>query len=69
MTYDEFRIICEKPLLSVEEASRLTGLGQHTIRAMAADSRYDVALHVGNKTMIKREALVHTLNEIKLLSF
>ena len=37
MTYDEFRILNEKPLLSVEEAAELTGLGQHIIRAMAAD--------------------------------
>lgn len=34
MTYDEFRILNEKPLLSVEEAAELTGLGQHIIRAM-----------------------------------
>ena len=69
MTYDEFRIINEKPLLSVEEASMLTGLGQHTIRAMAADSRYDVALHIGNKTKIKREPFVRTLNELDSLAF
>ena len=69
MTYEEFRIINEKPLLSIEEASELTGLGQHVIRAMAADSRYDVALHVGNKIKIKRESFVRTLNEIELLSF
>lgn len=69
MTYDEFRILNEKPLLSVEEAAELTGLGQHIIRAMAADPNYDIALRVGNKTKIKREPFVRTLNELDLLEY
>lgn len=69
MTYDEFHILNEKPLLSVEEAAELTGLGQHIIRAMAADSNYGIALRVGNKVKIKREPFVHTLNELDLLEY
>ena len=69
MTYDEFRILNEKPLLSVEEAAELTGLGQHIIRAMAADKNFDIPLRVGNKTRIKREPFVRTLNELDLLEY
>lgn len=69
MTYEEFRIISEKPLLSVEEASELTGLGQHTIRAIAADPSYDVALHVGSRTRIKRKALIQVLEETDTLDY
>lgn len=69
MTYDEFRILNEKPLLSVEEAVELSGLGQHVIRAMAADSKYDITLRVGNKIKIKRVPFVQTLNELDLLNY
>lgn len=70
MTYEEYRILAEKPLLSIEEAAELTGLGQHTIRAMIAEPKHRVTLKVGRKTKIKREKFIRALNELdEILDF
>lgn len=55
MSREKFKDLCKKPLLTVEEAARYSGIGEHTIRTMIADPACDFTLCVGSKTMIKRK--------------
>lgn len=47
--------ISEKLTLNVSEAVAYSGIGEHKIRELLKDKRCDFALHIGTKTLIKRE--------------
>lgn len=57
--------IDRKYALSVEETAILTGIGTKKIYAMiAVDKNAGYLLHVGRKTLIKREAFMKYLNQV-----
>ena len=57
--------IDRKYTLSVEEASALTGIGTKKLYSMiTADKGADYLLHVGRRTLIKREAFMSYLNQV-----
>lgn len=47
--------ICEKIMLTIEEAARYSNIGQHKLRELAKDPKCDFALRSGGKTLIKRK--------------
>lgn len=47
--------VWRKPLLSVTEAAKYFGIGEHKLYEMTADRNCDFVLWNGNKRMIKRE--------------
>lgn len=54
--------ICEKPLLTLQEASAYTGIGINKLRDLSDCRNCDFVLFVGNKRLLKRERLVNFLN-------
>ena len=52
-----------KPLLTLKEASRLTGIGINKLRDMSNERNCNYVLFVGRKRMFKREALLRFLEE------
>lgn len=54
--------ICDKPLLTLKEASLYTGLGINKLRELTDGKNCDFVLFVGNKRMLKREKLIQFLN-------
>ena len=61
---EEMRLLFLKPLLAVEEAACLTGIGEHTIRELLADPSCDFALYLGTRVKIKRERFVEFLLQV-----
>lgn len=55
--------ICDKPLLTLKEASLYTGLGINKLRELTDVKDCDFVLFVGNKRMLKRERLIQFLND------
>lgn len=53
----------QKPLLTLKEASRYTGIGINKLREMSNERNCDYVLFVGRKRMFKREALLKFLEE------
>ena len=53
--------ICEKPTLSIYEASAYTGIGIKKLAKMAEIPNCDFVLYVGSKRMFKRAKLVEYL--------
>ena len=53
--------ICEKPTLSIYEASAYTGIGIRKLAKMASMPNCEFILYVGSKRMFKREKLVEYL--------
>lgn len=47
----------QKCLLTLEEAAKYTGLGQHKLREISNDDNCDFVLWNGTKRMFKREKL------------
>lgn len=48
--------IHQKYLLTITEAAAYFGIGEHSLRRLADDSRdADWLFHVGNRTLIKRQ--------------
>ena len=54
--------ICEKALLTLQEASAYTGIGINKLRDLSDSRNCDFVLFVGNKRLLKRERLVNFLN-------
>ena len=52
-----------KPLLTLKEASRYTGIGINKLRDMSNERNCDYVLFVGRKRMLKREALLKFIDE------
>lgn len=52
-----------KPLLTLKEASRYTGIGINKLRDMSNERNCDYVLFVGRKRMFKREALLKFIDE------
>ena len=52
-----------KPLLTLKEASIYTGIGINKLREMSNENSCDYVLFVGQKRMLKREALLQFLKE------
>ena len=52
-----------KPLLTLKEASRYTGIGINKLRDMSNERNCNYVLFVGRKRMFKREALLKFLEE------
>ena len=52
----------KKITLTVEEASRLSGIGVNTIRRMMANPHYDFVLWIGKHRRVKRAAFEETIN-------
>ena len=52
-----------KPLLTLKEASRYTGIGINKLREMSNERYCDYVLFVGRKRMLKREALLKFIEE------
>lgn len=52
-----------KPLLTLKEASRYTGIGINKLREMSNERSCNYVLFVGRKRMFKREALLKYLEE------
>lgn len=50
--------ICEKCLLTLEEAAKYTGLGMQKLRDLSNDDHCDFVLWNGHKRMFKREKLL-----------
>lgn len=53
----------QKPLLTLKEASRYTGIGINKLREMSNERNCEYVLFVGRKRMFKREALLKFLEE------
>ena len=53
--------ICEKPTLSIYEASAYTGIGIKKLAKMAEIPNCDFVLYVGSKRMFNRAQLVEYL--------
>lgn len=47
--------IWEKVTLSFEEANAYSGIGINKLRKLAESPNCDFALHIGNRTLIKRK--------------
>lgn len=47
--------ICEKSLLTVDEAALYTNIGRAKIRELISDKRCEFVLFVGTKALIKRK--------------
>lgn len=57
--------LSEKYALTVAEACKYFGIGEHTLRRMVDENRNASWLfRVGNRTMIKRSKLEHLLDNI-----
>lgn len=54
--------ICEKFLLTLEEAAQYTGLGMQKLRDISNDENCNFVLWNGSKRMFKREKLEEYLN-------
>lgn len=54
--------LCEKPFLTLKEASAYTGLGVNKLREISDGNNCPFVLFVGNKRMLKREKLLEFLN-------
>ncbi len=52
----------KKITLTVEEASRLSGIGVNTIRRMMENPSYDFVLWVGKHRKVKRTAFEELIN-------
>lgn len=53
---------CEKPFLTLKEASNYTGLGVNKLRELSDVDTCEFVLFVGNKRLLKREKLLDFLN-------
>ncbi len=49
--------ICERLLLTINEASDYTGIGVNRLRMIAAEPHSELVLWVGSKRMFKRKKL------------
>lgn len=49
--------LCEKPLLTITEASQYFGIGQGTLKRISDDPQCDFVLWIGRKRMFKRVQL------------
>ena len=54
-------ILDQKPLLTLREAARYTGVGINRLRTMSNEPGCDYVLFIGNKRMFKRELLMQFL--------
>lgn len=49
--------ICDKVLLTLDEAAAYSGIGVNKLREITNDEASDIVLWVGNKRLIKRKRL------------
>lgn len=47
--------LCEKLLLTINEASELSGIGLHKLRELVKNPECDFVIMIGTKHMIKRK--------------
>lgn len=52
----------DKPFLTLTEAAKYTGVGQHKLSELSDDPRCEFVFWVGKKRMFKREKLVEYLS-------
>ena len=57
-------ILDQKPLLTLREAAVYTGSGINRLRRMSNEPNCDYVLYVGNKRMLKRQALLKFLERV-----
>ena len=55
--------ICERSLLTINEASDYTGIGVNKLRQLAEETEGKLTLWVGSKRMFKRKKLDEYLEE------
>ncbi|MFR8712127.1 excisionase [Anaerotignum lactatifermentans] len=56
--------ICEKYLLTLEEAALYTGIGINKLREMSNDENCDFVVWNGSRRMLKRKKLEEFLNAV-----
>ena len=53
----------QKPLLTLREAAKYTGVGINRLRTMSNEPGCDYVLFIGNKRMFKRDLLMRFLTQ------
>lgn len=56
--------ISEKEYLTIKEAAQLTGIGQTKLRHLAKTMDRQLTLHVGNRTLLRKTALLRFLETV-----